>query len=97
MGYVVDLTLILQAVFQVSRQDQAQEKVIRNHITEIIYAFHLSEKKKRIHDAIVDLQHPVAKGSMVEQIRSLIKENEVRSFLSWRESIDNRTPLLRHR
>ena len=77
MGYVVDLTLILQAVFQVSLQDQAEGKLTHDRVTEIIYEFHLSEMKKCIHDAIVRAQHPVAKDSMVEQITSLIKENEV--------------------
>jgi hypothetical protein len=82
MGYVVDLTLILQAVFQASLQDRAEGKVTQDRVTEIIYEFHFSEKKKRIHDAIVGTQHLVAKGSMVEQIKSLINENEVRSFVS---------------
>ncbi|KAF8685409.1 hypothetical protein AX14_003999, partial [Amanita brunnescens Koide BX004] len=79
MGYVVDLTLILQAVFQVSLQDRTEGKVTLDRVTEIIYEFHLSEKKKRIHDAIVGAQHLVARDSMVEQIKSLIKENEMTS------------------
>lgn len=77
MGYVVDLTLILQAVFQASLQDRAEGKVTQDRVTEIIYEFHFSEKKKRIHNAIVGTQHLVAKNSMVEQIKSLINENEV--------------------
>lgn len=97
MAYVVDLTLILQAVFQVSLKDRTEGKVTKDRVTEIIYEFHLSEKKKGIHDAIVGAQHLVAKDSMVDQIKSLIKENEVRIFLSWRESISNRTPVLRYR
>ena len=82
MGYVVDLTLILQAVFQVSLQDRTEGKITRDRVTEIIYEFHLSEKKKHIHDTIVGAQRPVAKDSMAEQMKSLIKENKVRSFLS---------------
>jgi hypothetical protein len=82
MGYAVDLTLILQAVFQVSLQDRAEGKVTKDRVTEIIYEFHLSEKKKSIHDAIVGAQHLVAKDSMVAQIKSLIQANEVRNFLS---------------
>ena len=90
MGYVVDLTLILQAVFQVSLQGRTKGKlgqVTQDRVIEIIYEFHMSEKKKRIHDAIVGAQHLVAKDNMVEQMKSLIKENEVRSFLSWHESM----------
>jgi len=82
MAYVVDLTLIQQVVFQVSLQDRTEGKVTQERVTEIIYEFHLSEKKKRIHDTIVGLQHVVAKDSMVEQIMSLIKGNEVQSLLS---------------
>jgi hypothetical protein len=80
MGYVVDLTLILQAVFQVSLQDQFEEKVTEYRVDEIIYEFHCSDKKKRIHDAIrtfVGTQHPFEKESVVERIESLIKDNEV--------------------
>ena len=76
MGYVVDLTLILQAVFQVSLQDRSEGEVTKDCVTEIIYEFHLSQKKKGIHDAIVGAQHLVAKDSMVDQIKLLIKENE---------------------
>ena len=82
MAYVVDLTLIQQAVFQVSLQDRTEGKVTQERLIEIIYEFHLSEKKKRIHDAIIGLQHVVAKDSMVEQIASLIKGNEVQTLLS---------------
>jgi hypothetical protein len=82
MAYVVGLTLIQQVVFQVSLQDRTEGKVTQERVTEIIYEFHLSEKKKRIHDTIIGLQHVVAKDSMVEQIASLIKGNEVQSLLS---------------
>lgn len=90
----MDLTLILQAVFQVSLQDRTEGKVTEDRVTEIIYEFHFSEKKKRIHDAIVSAQHLVANDSVVEQIKSLVKANDVRSFLSRHELIVNRTPLL---
>lgn len=96
MGYVVDLTLILQAVFQVSLH-RTGGKVTEDHVTEIIYEFHLSEKRKRIHGAIVGAQHLVAKDSTVEQIKSLIHKNEVRSFLSHHEYISNRTPMRGYR
>jgi hypothetical protein len=80
MGYVVDLTLILQAVFQVSLQDRLEGKVTQDRVNEIIYEFHCSDKKKRIHEAIrsfVVAQHPFAKDSVVNKIESLIKDNEV--------------------
>ena len=80
MGYVVDLTLILQAIFQVSLQDPLEGKVAEDRIDEIIYEFHCSDKKKRIHDTIrsfVGIQHPFAKESVVEKIELLIKDNEV--------------------
>ncbi len=80
MGYVVDLTLILQAAFRVSLQDRLEGKVTQDRVNEIIYEFHCSDKKKRIHDAIrsfVVAQHPFAKDSVVNKIESLIKDNEV--------------------
>ena len=80
MGYVVDLTLILQAIFQVSLQDTLEGKVAEDRVDEIIYEFHCSDKKKRIHDTIrsfVGTQHPFAKESVVEKIESLIKDNEM--------------------
>ena len=78
----MDLTLIQQAVFQVSLQDRTDGEITQERVVEIIYEFHLSEKKKRIHDTIIGLQHVVAKDSMVEQIASLIKGNKVQSLLS---------------
>ena len=80
MGYVVDLTLILQAIFHVSLQDELEGKVTEDRIDEIIYEFHCSDKKKRIHDKIrlfVETQNPFAKESVVEKIESLIHDNEV--------------------
>ena len=77
----MDLTLILQAVFQASLQSRTEGNVTQDCITGIIYEFQLSEKKKCIHDAILGVQHLVANDSVVQQIKSLIKENEVRNFL----------------
>ena len=77
MGYVVDLTLVLQAVFQVSLQDRTEGKVTADSVNEIIYEFHFSEKKKRIHNAIRAFQPSFTKGDVVEKIESLIKDNEV--------------------
>ena len=87
----MDLTLILQAVFQVSLQDRTEGKVTQDRVTEIVYEFYLSEKKKRVHNAIVGAQYQVA-NDVVEQIKLLVNENEVRSFLSRRRPIANHTP-----
>ena len=49
-------------------------------VDEIVYEFHCSDKKKRIHNTIwsfVRTQHPFAKESVVEKIESLIRDNEV--------------------
>ena len=76
----MDLTLILQAVFQVSLEDRREGKVTQDRVNEIIYEFHCSDKKKHIHDAIwsfVKSQHPFAKDSVVNKIESLVKDNEV--------------------
>ncbi len=79
MGYVVDLTLILQAMFQVSLQDQYEGRVTVDHVDEILYEFHSSEKKRIIHHAIRTFaQHPRAKYDVVEKIQLLLKENQVR-------------------
>ncbi len=80
MGYVVDLTLILQAMFQVSLQDQYEGIVTADHVDEIIYEFHCSERKKNIHDSIrAFAQHMVAEDDVVEKIQFLLNENQVRS------------------
>ena len=79
MGYVVDLTLILGAVFRVSLEERLGKEALRERLDEIICEFHLSEKKKAIHTAIwefVGPQRPFAKA-MVDKIESLIKGNEV--------------------
>ena len=80
MGYVVDLTLILQAVFRVSIEERLEKNAMQERLNEIIYEFHLSERKKLIHDAIwsfVGVRHPFAKDNAVDKIESLIIENEV--------------------
>jgi hypothetical protein len=82
MGYVVDLTLILQAVFQVSFQNQLEKKVIPgpSRVSEIIYEFVCSKKKDAVHNAIVTFvgdQMPTS-NDIVDKVESLIKENEVR-------------------
>ena len=92
MGYVVDLTLVLQAVFQVSLQDRSEGKVTADRVNEIIYEFHFSEKKKRIHNAIRAFQPTFMKGDVVDKIESLIKENEVgrsRQLMAIKYAFDN--------
>ena len=76
MGYVVDLTLILQAVFLVSLQDDSEGNVSLDRANEVVYTFYFSEKKKRIHNAIRDFQPSFTKGDVVDKIESLIKGNE---------------------
>ena len=79
MGYVVDLTLILSAMFQVSLQDYYEGTVTVHHVDEILYEFHSSEKKKNIHHAIRTFaQHSRAKDDVVEKIQLLLEENKVR-------------------
>ncbi|KAF8716708.1 hypothetical protein AX14_012230 [Amanita brunnescens Koide BX004] len=80
MGYVVDLTLILQAIFQVSLQDRSDGKVAQDNIDEIIYEFHCSEKKKNIHDAIrksIETGYIFARENVVNEIASLIEKYEM--------------------
>ena len=82
MGYIIDLILILQAIFCVSIRGPSERKVTQDNVNEIIYEFHLSERKELIHDAIwtfVGSRHPFAKVNVVDKIESLIKENMVRA------------------
>ena len=80
MGYVVDLTIILQAVFQVSFQNQSEMKVTPSRVSEIVYEF-VCSKKKDVHNAIATFvgdKHIPTSNDTVDKIESLIKENEVR-------------------
>lgn len=79
VGYVVDLTLILGAVFRVSTEERLGKEALEERLDEIICEFHLSERKESIHTAIwefVGPQRPFAKAT-VDKIESLIRENEV--------------------
>ena len=79
MGYVVDLTLILQAMFQVSLQGQYEGTVSVDDVNEILYEFRSSEKKRIIHHAIRSfVQHSFARDYVVEMIQLLLKEIQVR-------------------
>ena len=76
----MDLTLILQAVFQVSQEERLERDAMRERLNEIIYEFHTSDKKRSIHTTIwafVGSQRPSAKA-VVGKIESLIIGNEVR-------------------
>ena len=76
MGYVVDLTIILQAVFQVSLH-HAEGKVTQERVDEVIYEFYFSEKKKHIHNTIRSFQPSLSTSDVVGKIESMIKNNEV--------------------
>ena len=75
MAYLVDLTIILQAVFQVSLQND-EGRVTQEHVNEVIYEFYFSEKKNRIHSTI-RLFEPSFTMDDVDKIEWLIKNNEV--------------------
>ena len=77
----MDLTLILQAMFQVSLQDQEAGTVTVDHVDEILYAFHSSKKKIIIHQEIrAFAQGSSAKDKVVEKIQSLLEANQVREI-----------------
>ena len=83
MGYIVDLTLILQAVFRLSHLLRNESERIPDCVHGIIHDFHSSQKKLRIHGAIwtfVGNQEGLAKDTVIDKITSLIKENEVGRF-----------------
>ena len=88
MAYIVDLVLILQAVSQISPEDQFQGNETQDRINEIIYEFVCSGKKQSIHDAIIAFvedqqgeQQSLASDDLENKIESLIKKNEVGSPL----------------
>jgi hypothetical protein len=80
MGYVVDLTLIQQAIFLASLQHPLEEKDLEDRVNEIIYEFCCSGKKDDIHNEIrefVATQDWHSEINVVNKIESLIKANEV--------------------
>ena len=81
MGYVVNLTLILQYILRLSLRVQFKEKVTLDRMDEIIYQFHSSEKKKNIHGSIrkfIEARYSSFTRNEVEnEILSLIEKNEV--------------------
>lgn len=78
MGYVVDLTLILQCVFDTSLKDQLEGMVTQDSVIESIREFNNSDKK-RIHDAIrkfVEARYPFTKGDLEKEIVSLVQREK---------------------
>ena len=75
MGYVVDIILVLQAVFQISLENG--RKVTLDDVNGIIYEFMCSEWKESIHNAITafvrDQGVPEINKTM-DKIESLITE-----------------------
>lgn len=83
MGYVVDLTLIMQAVFQASLEHQ-EGIVEQQRVEQIADRFNKSEKKNSIHMEIKSFashQNPFAKDTAVLKIEALITQN--RDFSLW--------------
>ena len=79
MGNVVDLTIILQTLFQVSLR-HSEGKVTQKRVNEVFYEFYFSAKKDRIHNTIRSFQPSFTKGDVVDKIESLIKNNEVQNL-----------------
>lgn len=78
MGYVVDLTLILQCIFDASLEDQLEGMVTKDSVIESIGEFNRSDKK-RIHDAIrkfVEARYPFTKGDLEKEIASLVQREK---------------------
>lgn len=105
MTYLVDLTIILQSVLLARLEHQLEEKMTDDNIYELVYEFHCSEKKKRIHETILEfteVQHRLTKDNVVDKIQSLIAENEVKFmsaaptyyllYISWTNAIGNTGP-----
>ena len=78
MGYVVDLTLIMKEVFQESLQHQ-DGKVTQERVEDIVERFDTSQKKISVHTDIrsfASTMNLFAKNAAVDQIETLIKENQ---------------------
>jgi hypothetical protein len=87
MAYTADLVLILQVLFQISlSEDRFQGKATPDCVTEVIYQFVWSKKKRMTHDSIIAFvqnqfeywQMP-ASDDVENIIESLIKQNKVGS------------------
>ena len=78
MGYVVDLTLIMKEVFQESLKHQ-DGKVTQECVEDIVEKFDASQKKTGVHTDIrsfASTMNLFAKGAAVDQIETLIEENQ---------------------
>ena len=76
MGYVVDLTLIMHAVFQASLEHQ-EGIVEQQRVEQIAERFNKSSKKHSIHTEIktfASQQNPFAKDTAVHKIEALIAQ-----------------------
>ena len=77
MAYVVDLIVIMRAVFQASCEDK-DGTIQRHRVEEIIDKYNESERKREIHDTIrgfVQHQFPCKRSTVVGKIEALIKED----------------------
>jgi hypothetical protein len=80
MGYVVDLTIIMQAVFRVSLKDK-EGNVEQERVNDIIDKFSESKTKKEIHDSIrafVEDRNLLGREGAVGKLEELI--NKQRGF-----------------
>ena len=74
MGYVVDLTLIMKAVFQESLKQQ-DSKVTQDRVNDIVGEFNKWGKKTEIHNVITSFSSTAnlfAKDAVVGEIEHLI-------------------------
>lgn len=74
MGYVVDLTLIMKAVFQESLKQQ-DSKVTQDRVNDIVGEFNKWGKKTEIHSVITSFSSTAnlfAKDAVVGEVEHLI-------------------------
>ncbi|KAF8629773.1 hypothetical protein AX15_003278 [Amanita polypyramis BW_CC] len=80
MGYVVDLTLIMQVVFQASLEDQQLEgHVTKERIEEITNKFRRSAARKDIHNTIrtfVAAEYPFGRNTVADEMELLIRKHK---------------------
>lgn len=77
MAYVVDLIIIMRAVFQASCEDE-DGIIQRRRVEEIVERYDGSATKREIHDTIrgfVQAHFPFTRSTVVEKIEDLIKED----------------------
>ena len=77
MGYVVDLTLIMRAVFRASCENE-DGIIQKNRVEEIIEKYDKSRAKQGVHDSIrgfVQDHYPFLKSTAVEKIESLVNQD----------------------